>query len=172
VKENDSIKTENFKKKGGSGVNKDVLVFAFFLFLSFVFWYLNSLGKDIEADIKYELKYINIPAERVITAEPSGKLSIYLKGSGYAIMKLKFTSQSSPLIIDISKANYKKVPESTRNNYLLVTSGLTKSFKVQLGSDFEILSIKPDTLFFTLNKPLSNLTLPGQENKSLIKSRK
>lgn len=152
MKENDSIKTENFKKREGSGINKDVFVFTFFLFLSFVFWYLNSLEKDAEADIKYEIKYINIPTERAVTTEPPGKLSMYLKGSGYAILKLKLTSKSSPLKIDISKVNYKRVPESTKNNYLLVTSGLTKSLKVQLGSEFEILAIKPDTLFFTLDK--------------------
>jgi hypothetical protein len=172
VKENDSIKTENFKKKGGSGINKDVFVFAFFLLLSFVFWYLNSLGKDTEADIKYEIKYINIPAQREIVEDPPGKLIIYLKGSGYSIMKLKLTSKSSPLKIDLSKANYKRVPESTKNSYLIVTSGLTKSFKVQFGSEFEIIAIKPDTLFFTLDKLISNLTAPEPENKSLIKSRK
>jgi hypothetical protein len=172
VKENDSIETEKFKKKEGSGINKDVFVFAFFLLLSFVFWYLNSLGKDIEADIKYELKYINIPSQREIAEDTPGKLSINLKGSGYAIMKLKLTSKSSPLKIDISKVNYKKVPESTKNNFLLVTSGLTKSFKVQLGSEFEIIAIKPDTLFFTLDKQISNLTSPEPETKSLIKSKK
>lgn len=171
MKGNDSIKTNNFVKKEGSGINKDVLIFTFFLFLSFVFWYLNSLGKDTETDIKYALKYINIPAERAITAEPPGKLSIYLKGFGYAIMKLKLTSNSSPIEIDISKVNYKRVPGSTANNYLIVTSGLTKSLKVQLGSDCEILSIKPDTLFFTLDKLISNTTSPESENKSLIKSR-
>jgi hypothetical protein len=68
--------------------------------------------------------------------------------------------------------NYKRVPESTKNNYLLVTSGLTKSLKLQLGSEFEILAIKPDTLFFTLDKRIANLNSPEPENISLIRSRK
>lgn len=172
MKGNNSIKTEKFMKKEGSGINRDVVFFAFFLFLSFVFWYLNSLGKDTEADIRYALEYINIPAERVITAEPPGKLSLYLKGPGYAIMKLKLSGNSSPFKIDISKVTYKRVSGSRTNNYFIVTSGLTKSINVQLRSECEIISIKPDTLFFTLDKIISNSTLPDPENKLLKNSRK
>ena len=58
--------SEKLTKKGVSAINRDVVVFAFFLFLSFGFWYLNSLGKEIEADIRYPVKYINIPKDRVI----------------------------------------------------------------------------------------------------------
>lgn len=172
MKGNDSIKTENFLRKEGSGKNRDVVVFAFFLFLSFVFWYLNSLGKDTESDIRYPLEYINIPTERVITPEPPGKLSLYLKGPGYAIMKLKLSGNSSPFKIDISKINYKRVSGSSSNNYFIVTSGLTKSLNVQLRSECEIISIKPDTLFFTLDKIISNSTSPEPENKLPKNSRK
>ena len=45
------------------------MVFAFFLFLSFGLWYINSLGKEVEADIKYPVKYINIPKDRTIAEE-------------------------------------------------------------------------------------------------------
>jgi len=143
---------ENLTKKEVSAINRDVVVFAFFLFLSFVFWYLNSLGKEIEAGIRYPVKYINLPKERVIVEEPPVKLNLYLKGPGYSILKLKVSANRTPVIIDISKVNYMRVPGSKSLNYYIVTSGLTKSLTVQLRSGCEITSIKPDTLFFTLNK--------------------
>jgi hypothetical protein len=151
VKIKDEIRPE-LVKRGVGGINKDIAVFAFFLFLSFVFWYLNSLGKDIEIGIKYPVKYTNLPKERIIVDDPQVKVTLYLKGTGSSILKFKLSGKKTPVEIDISKVNYRKVPGSTNPDYFIVTSGLAKSLAVQLRSGCEITSIKPDTLFFTLRK--------------------
>ena len=156
MKGEDGIRTENLTKKGVRVINRDVAVFAFFLFLSFIFWYINSLGKEVEAGIQYHVKYTNIPRERVITESSPDDLNLFLKGPGYSIIKLKFSNKKSPVIIDISKVNYKRAPGSKTLNYFIVTSGLTKSLNVQMRSGCEITSIKPDTLFFTLDKVIAN----------------
>jgi len=152
VKGKNGIRSENLTKKGVSLINRDVAVFAFFLFLSFIFWYLNSLGKEIEAGIYYPLRYSNIPKEKTIVAQQNMKLNLFLKGPGYSILKLKLSGKKIPVIIDISKVNYKRVPGSKDLDYYIITSGLSKSLTVQLRSGCEITSIKPDTLFFTLEK--------------------
>lgn len=139
-------------KRGVGGINKDVVIFAFFLFLSFVFWYLNSLGKDIETGIKYPVKYTNFPKERVILGEPQVRLTLFLKGTGFSILKLKLSGKKAPVEIDISKVNYKRLPGSRNQDFFIVTSGLAKSLAIQLRSGCEITSIKPDTLFFSLEK--------------------
>jgi hypothetical protein len=152
VKGKDGIKSENIISKKAIGLNRDVIVFAFFLLLSFIFWYLNSLGNDSETDIKYNVQFINLPKVKVITSDPAVKLSLYLKGPGYEILKLKISGNNSPFKIDISKVNYKRAPGSSTFNYYILTSGLAKSLSTQLRSECEIISIKPDTLFFTLDK--------------------
>jgi hypothetical protein len=162
---------ENLTKKEVSVINRDVVVFAFFLFLSFVFWYLNSLGKEIEAGIRYPVKYIKLPRERLIVEEPPVKLNLYLKGPGYSILKLKLSGNRTPVIIDISKVNYMRVPGSKSLSYYIVTSGLTKSLTVQLRSGCEITSIKPDTLFFTLDKVVAK-SVPVTPYNKVDKSRK
>ena len=96
MKGEEGIRTEN-PAKGVRVIKKDVVVFAFFLFLSFVFWYLNSLGKEMEAGIKYQVKYINLPKERVINEGQSPELNLYLKGPGYSILKLKLSGKKAPL---------------------------------------------------------------------------
>ena len=156
MKREDGIRKENLTKKGVRVINRDVAVFAFFLFLSFIFWYINSLGKEVEAGIQYHVKYTNIPRERVITESSPDDLNLFLKGPGYSIIKLKFSNKKSPVIIDISKVNYKRAPGGKTLNYFIVTSGLTKSLNVQMRSGCEITSIKPDTLFFTLDKVIAN----------------
>jgi hypothetical protein len=170
VKKENGIGRNKLMRKGERVINRDIAAFVFFLILSFILWYLNSLGKEIEAGINYPLKYTNIPKERVITDELPTELNLFLKGPGYSILKLKISGKNTPLIIDISKVNYKRTPGDRALNYYIVTSGLTKSLNVQMRSGCEITSIKPDTLFFTLEKVAGNSSVitdnkPGNRKK-------
>ena len=150
------MRTGNLTKKGVRVINRDVAVFAFFLFISFIFWYLNSLGKEIEAGINYRVKYTNLPKERIINEDLPTDLNLFMKGPGYSILKLKISGRKAPLIIDISKVSYKRAAGVKTMNYYIVTSGLAKSLNVQMRSGCEITSIKPDTLFFTLDRVEAN----------------
>ena len=152
----DGMRTGNLTKKGVRVINRDVAVFAFFLFISFIFWYLNSLGKEMEAGINFHVKYTNLPKERIINEDLPTDLNLFMKGPGYSILKLKISGRKAPLIIDISKVSYKRATGSKSMNYYIVTSGLTKSLNVQMRSGCEITSIKPDTLFFTLDRVEAN----------------
>ena len=165
------ILRENLMKKGAKAINRDIAVFAFFLFLSFVFWYLNSLGKENEAGIRYLVKFTNIPKERIIISEQPEDLSLFLKGPGYSILKLEISGKKPPLIIDISKVSYKRYPGDKELNYYIVTSGLIRSFNVQIRSGCEITSIKPDTLFFTLDKVNENSSFNPDFKSDGIKKR-
>jgi hypothetical protein len=171
VKGENGKRTEIFMKKRTRVISRDIAVFAFFLFLSFIFWYLNSLGKENEDEIKYQVKYTNIPKERVITAEQPTDLNLFLKGPGYSILKLKISGKKAPLIIDISKVIYKRAAGDRASNYYIVTSGLSKSLNVQIGSGCEITSIKPDTLFFALDKVAANSSVIP-DNKSDNKNKR
>lgn len=132
--------------------DRDILIFCFFLLLSFVFWYLNSLGKETDYNIKYPVRYINLPQERVLTEELPSRLDIYLKGPGYSILKLKLSGSRAPLVIDISSINYRRIPGSNTLSYYAVTSGLMQKLTNQLRAECEITAIKPDTLFFQFDK--------------------
>lgn len=167
MKVRDGIRTGKLTKKDVSAINRDVVVFAFFLVLSFGFWYINSLGKEIEADIRYFIEYINMPKERVIADDSPVRINLSLKGPGYSILKLKVSGSKSPVVIDLSQVNYKRVPDSKVLNYFIVTSGLIKSLKEQIRSGCEIISIKPDTLFFTFNKAINTSKNGMNENRLL-----
>ena len=155
MKGRDGIQNNILTKRSVSAINRDVVVFAFFLILSFGLWYINSLGKEMETDIKYPVKYISIPKDRIIDAESPSKLNFSLKGPGYTILKLKVSGNKPPVFIDLSKVGYKRIPDSKNPDYFIITSGLIKSLSVQLRSGCDIIAIKPDTLFFTLNKEMA-----------------
>jgi hypothetical protein len=160
VKENNEIRTNSLSGKKVKVINRDVAGFIFFLLLSFAFWYLNSLGKEIEAEMNYSVKFVNPPKAREISTDKESNLTLFLKGPGYSILKLKIYENKAPVLIDISKVNYKKAAGYRDPYYYIVTSSLIKSLSVQLKSECEITSIKPDTLFFTMEKIIS-----GQPNK-------
>lgn len=153
-----------------TAVNRDVIVFAFFLLLSFIFWYLNSLDKVVEANIRYQVRYTNVPRGRVVTENQPARVNLYLKGPGSSILRQKLSGKKMPLTIDISKVSYKRVAGSKEPDYYLITSGLSRSFTVQLRSEFEITSIKPDTLFFTLSKATEDNQ--SQQRRSIFGRRK
>ena len=138
-------------KKEVSLLNKNVVIFAFFLFLSFIFWYLNSLGKEIKSDIRYPVSYINPPKGRVIAGELPSKLSLELKGQGYSLLKHKVFVNKTSLVLDFSKVTFRRIPDSRPTKYYVLPAAMIPNFKKQIGTGFEILSIKPDTIFLTFN---------------------
>jgi hypothetical protein len=152
VKGKIGIWSKKLTEKGVSSFKRDIVVFAFFLLLSFIFWYLNSLRKDIETDIRYPVRYINPPEGRVIANELPPKLTLNVKGPGYSIIKLKISGNRAPVIIDFSKITCKRIPDTGQSEYFIVSSGLIQNFKKQLKPDFQIISIKPDTLFVIFEK--------------------
>jgi len=137
-------------KKKIWGINRNFVTFSFFFLLSFIFWYLNALSKVTEAEIAYPVKITSIPGDRVVASEHPLKLNFFLRGQGYSLFKLKVLSRKTPVDLDISKINCVKVPGSKQPDYYILTSGLTRLLSLQLRSECEITSIKPDTLFFTM----------------------
>jgi hypothetical protein len=136
-------------KKEVSQLNKNVVIFVFFLFLASLFWYLNSLGKEIKSDFRYPVKYINPPKGRVIVTDLPPKLSLELKGQGYSLLKHKISGTRNPLVVDFSKVTFKRVPDSKPLRYYVLSAGLMQNFKKQIGNGFDVLSVNPDTIFLT-----------------------
>lgn len=136
---------------GGSKrkLNRDIFAFAFFLVLSFAFWYLNSLSKDLEADIRYPLVINNIPKDKVPENAIPERLNLVFAGPGYSILKQKLTGVNDPLIIDFQKNAVRASRNGKNQKYYIATSGLIKNFNNQLKSDCKIVSLKPDTIFIT-----------------------
>ena len=132
-------------------LNREIPVFAFFLLLSFVFWYLNELSKELQGSINYPVRYINPPKDRIVTGDLPDKLEMDLRGPGYSILKVKLSGSRAPVVIDFSKVAPRRIPGQLPR-YYLVTSGLMGNFSKQLHADFDILAIHPDTLFFGYDK--------------------
>ncbi len=145
----DETRSGNLPGKGVRFINRNVFVFAFFLLLSFIFWYLNSLGKDLETDIRYPVSYINTPGNKALAGNLPERLNLYIKGPGYSILRMKMSGNRAPLKIDFSKISYRGWLNNRSGEYYIVATGLVPGFNSQLKSACKITSVKPDTLFFS-----------------------
>jgi len=155
-------------------LRKELPVFAFFLLISFILWYLNELSKDLQGSVHYPVRYINPPRDRIVTGDLPDKLEMELRGPGYSILKNKLSASRAPVVIDFSKLTLRRLPGSAPR-YYLVTSGLISNFSKQMHADFDILAISPDTLFFgydrlvTRRKPvIPDLTVETAGGKKVI----
>ncbi len=144
------IRPEKPVKKELSFNNRNFMVFAFFLLLSFIFWYLNSLGKNLDTNIRYPVRYTNMPKDIAEAEDLPSRVYLYLTGPGYSILQMKVTGNNSPLTIDFSKVSYRPARNGNPADYYIVTSGLIQNLNSQIKSECRITSIKPDTIFFSL----------------------
>jgi hypothetical protein len=151
VEGNNGIWSKKLSKREVSLLNKNVVIFAFFLFLAFIFWYLNSLGKEIKSEFKYTVNFINSPKGRVLSGDFQSKLTLELKGQGYSLLRQKISGTRAPLVVDLSKVIFKRIPDSKSISYYILSAGFISNFKKQMGNGLEVLSVKPDTIFMMFN---------------------
>jgi hypothetical protein len=149
VEKDGQIRSVKLAKRKVSSLRTNIIVFAFFLLLSFVFWYLNSLGKAIQADIRYPVRFINIPRDRKLADDTPSRLNLFLQGTGFSMLKLKISGNRTPAVIDLSKVSYRSTRNGKSIDYYIVTSSLVQNFNTQLNPECRITSVKPDTLFFS-----------------------
>ncbi len=126
--------------------NRQLLVFFFFLVLSFIFW-IFTVGKEVkEQEFDIEVTLTGVPDNVVVTTEPPHKLSIKLKDEVFTLFNYKYRKRKD-FKVNINWANVATPTGHVR----LLTSNLTKQLMASLKSTTEVVSCKPDTVEFFYN---------------------
>jgi len=150
MKKKDGTQHGSLPGKGFTWINRNLLIFLFFLLLSFIFWYLNSLSKELDTTISYPVSYTSIPADKTLTGNLPDRIDLVLKGHGYSILRLKITGNGHPVTINLSEVSYYHDQAKLPAGYFIITAPLINSFNNQIMSECKIMSVKPDTLYFSL----------------------
>ena len=130
----------NKKKIKAFFTSKDALIFLFFLFLSFSFWYLNSLRKSYEITISVNIEYINIPIEKVNVDALPKTIQVTLKDHGSYLLLYKIR-RIEPVLL-----NLKEVGVSNNNSLFISGDVLQYHIKSQLHNTTTIVKIKPQEI--------------------------
>ncbi len=135
-------------------LNRKVLVFFFFLLLSVLFWFLTAMNQEYDTDISYPVRYIRYPEKKVLVNDIPDRLELRVHAGGYTLLKYRLRSRLNPIIFDVNSFSLNRVIGDPSTLYIL--TGIAKDDIVkQLRSEFEIMSISPDTIFFQFGDKVS-----------------
>lgn len=132
-----------------SRLNKEFLLFLFFLALSSIFWLMLALNETYEREIRIPITMVNIPRNVIITGDSSDTLRVTVRDKGFTLVAYLYGKKIRP--IKISFANY-----SNGNGYGNVPNvDLQKQAYQMLYSSSKITAIKPDHWEFYYNYGLN-----------------
>ena len=117
---------------------KEIIIFIFFLLLSFGFWLLQSLQRDYERRIELPLRYKNVPSEWILSGSNPDTINILLKDKGTTLFYYSWKANFNP--VDISVTGLPRLSE-----HVLHVSGsvIETAVSKQLISSTSVISIEP-----------------------------
>lgn len=132
-------------------LNKQVGSFLICLALAATFWLIHALNRNYKYTLSIPVKFINLPSNKVIVGELPDQLEVTIKASGLKLLFISFQSVSTELCIDFNtlKTNAKSQAYAISNGNF--------NLKNTIHFDVEVIKIRPDTLFFSLNKGKSKM---------------
>lgn len=126
-------------------LNKQFLVFLFFLALSTTFWIFQTMEETYEEDYEVPIQLINVPQNVVITTELPPNFHIAIRDKGRLLLGYKYAHTFKPVNVDFNTY------ATATGHTIISSSDLSRQVSSQLLPGSQLLSIKPDTLDFYFN---------------------
>ena len=142
-------------------VNKEFLIFLFFLSVSGLFWLVITVTETYEREFSVPLRLVNVPKDIVVTSEVDDTVKVTIRDKGYILLAYKYTLTDDPISIDY-KLHAPKDEKST-----VSTSELQKLIYQQLSKSSRIISLKPDRLVYYFPRGKSK-TVPLRLNGKIV----
>ncbi len=148
---------KQFKEMLFGTKSHELLVFCFFLAVSFGFWLLQALNETLEREVQVNLDLKNVPPDVVIIDSLPSALSVVIHDRGLALARHSFSTLFHPnhLEIDFKKCETKK----NEAEVYISAAEIRRMFGQVFAPTTSIQSYSPDTLRFSYNHGLSR-TLP------------
>ena len=129
-------------------LNKEFLIFLFFLALSGVFWLITTMNEVLEKEVAVPVQIVNVPDNIVLTSELQDTIRVTLRDKGYVMAAYWFTDHLQPLKINFS--NYSK----TDGHGVVTGAELMRLVRQQLYKSTEVRSVKPEKIELFFNHGL------------------
>lgn len=129
------------------------LVFLFFVALSSLAWFFRALSDTYVADLKYPVKYTNLPPNRILSKAPPDKLILRVRSDGYTILS-NMLKYKRPLRYNVNAFSLYSLSFDSTSVYTLTQSAkdLLSAELNEKSKNIQILDINPDTLFFNFSR--------------------
>lgn len=129
-------------------LNKEFLIFLFFLVLSGSFWLIMTLNETYEREVRIPVRLVDVPDNVVITSDTEDTLSVVLRDKGYSLWAYIYREK-------VHEVNISYKAYSRKNGTGLVSAGeLQRLIYQKVFSSSHIVSIKPNKFEFFYNHGL------------------
>ena len=122
-----------------SGLNKEFLIFLFFLALSGAFWLLMTLNETMEREFKIPMRLTGVPRNAVITGELPDTVRVTVRDKGFTLVTYDFR----PLVFRFS--NY---ADEDEGKGIIPLADVQKQVLSQMYGSSKLLQVKPGKFDF------------------------
>lgn len=153
-----------WKEKLTGARSHDLLVFLFFLAVSFTFWMLQALNENLEREVIVTLRLTNVPEDVVIIDSLPSQVSVTLRDKGLALARHSIYSVFHPNTIDIDFGKHSS--ESDDASVTIAHEEMYEMLKGQFAATTRLQEFRPDTIGYGYNHGRSRI-LPIRLNANL-----
>ncbi len=147
MKKNLINRIESYFKFIKEKLDQKVIIFIFFLIVSTISWFLIALSQEYSAYIRYPVRYINFPSDKILVNDLPKYLDLFVESYGKTILKYRLRSSRKRIVINVNSYPIFKISGSESKYYILTNSERDK-ISNQISSDLRLLEIKPDSVIF------------------------
>ena len=126
-----------------SSLNKEFLIFLFFLLLSGAFWLMMALNETYEEELKVPVRLVGMPRNAVMTDEPADTVKVTVRDKGFTFVTYKYGHWFRPLTFKF--ATY---ANEDQGHGAIPAADIIKQVQSQLYGSSKLLSVKPEKLDF------------------------
>lgn len=128
-----------------SSMNRQFLVFMFFLILSSVFWLFMTLNNTYEREIKIPARIANIPPNVVLTSAATDTVRVTIRDKGWVIASYLYGERLATIHVPF------KSYDKTNGSGSVGSSELKRQIEQLLEASSKIVSVKPERMEFFYN---------------------
>ena len=126
-----------------SSLNKEFLIFLFFLLLSGAFWLMMALNETYEEELKVPVRLVGMPRNAVMTDEPADTVKVTVRDKGFTLVTYKYGHWFRPLTFKF--ATY---ANEDQGHGAIPAADIIRQVQSQLYGSSKLLSVKPEKLDF------------------------
>lgn len=126
-------------------LNKQFLIFLFFLLLSSIFWLLMTLNETYEYDLTIDVRLAGVPRNVVIIEDPDSSVTFTVRDKGYVIALYMTGEKFRPIFFDFSSVS------DGKGRGTILPADIQRQIYNQLYKGTKITQVKTDGVRFQYN---------------------
>lgn len=127
-------------------LNREFLIFLFFLALSGMFWLMMTLNETYEADYPVVVRVTGVPKNVVMTSEATDTIRVTVRDKGYMLFAYNYGKDIRPVVF-----NFNTYANRQTGHGIIPLADLQKAVRQQLYASTTLVSIKSGNFDFYFN---------------------